>query len=711
MATLWSRWLPSILLVIVPNCFAPAPPALPSPPQCYIPCDETDYCADIHCSLNPRPDPELNTTYSLHWAQANSTEEHVLNGTTFFWIIYRENFNRGELHVWVQAKDEHGSAKSQNASFDTDNINKLPPPKLSSVSHQESLEIFWTFFCEEHQLPFGDCDVRYRTEEDIVWTESKKVLNLRYAVESPQASTLYEFQVRCSCEKGLKSDWSEIHPVRSKEEAPEGELDVWRDCGTSQESCDCVVTWKELPKAQARGDIQGYEVRLSYNSDPGQRNLSTAVACEKKICHFNSSLRNVSSVSVSAYNTCGATSASYLALPTPGCDRVKNGQRKHTSEPAVHLVMNEENLTVSWEPSSQGSDPQKEHVVEYKQAGCPPGQGFDWIKVNKGLRTGIFEGPFKKYTAYQVSLFTVSNSNKVHHLSSVIGYSFQGPPPRVPSFKVSSIAATHVILFWESIPLRRQRGEILYYQLIVESGADRQNVFNVSVSPQQKNQTFELPGLSPGQDYEVRIRAVTPAGPGANETTKFKTKHHEHFEHIIPVVFGIFFLAVTGICICFAFYGACRGENKTWCLSVSLTKVPDARNSQIFRHMKHQMNDSFPWICIPVHEPHPKISLLEVVEVQPWASVEKISNTDRSTNLAPKSGCSRADCRDDQREEAGPEESHRYGREEYSQMVDSDEERDGEEEDRADGWSSSEEWSASGYEKHFMPTALEVQEV
>ncbi|KAM8844278.1 interleukin 12 receptor, beta 2a, like isoform 1-T1 [Spinachia spinachia] len=701
MATLWSRWLPSILLVIVPNCFARAPPAFPSPPECYIPCDEGDYCANIRCSLNPRPHPEIPTNYSLHWEPANSQEGCMLNGTPLSGIIHRENYTRGELRVWVQAKDRHGSSKSQYASLHTDDIIKLPPPKVSSVSHQESLEIFWNSSCDEHQLSLGRCDVRYRTEADQVWREYENVLHGGYVVESPQPSTLYEFQVRCSCETGLKSDWSEIYTVRSKEAAPEGELDVWRDCGISQESCDCVVTWKELPKAQARGDIRGYEVRLSHkNSAPVGVNVSTAepqgrLACEKKICHFSSSLKDVSSVSVSAYNTCGATSASSLALPTPG---------KHTSQLAVHLVMNEENLTVSWEPPSQGSDHLKEHVVQYKQAGRPLGQGFDWIKVKKGVRAGIFEGPFEKYTAYQVSLFTVSNSNKVHHLSSVIGYSFQGSPPKVPSFKVSSIAATHVILYWESIPLPRQRGEILYYQLIVESGADGQKALNVSVSPQQENQTFELRPLSPGQDYEVGIRAVTLAGPGAHETAKFKTKHHEHFAQIIAVVLGIFLLV--GICIVFAFYSACRGENKPWCLCVSLTKVPDARNSYIFRHMKPQVNDSFVWICIPVYEPHPRISLLEVVEVQPWASessVEKISDPDGSTKPVAKSGCS--DCRDDQREGSVPEESHRYGRQEYSQMVDSDEER-------ADRWSlTEEEQSASGYEKHFMPTALEMLEV
>lgn len=118
------------------------------------------------------------------------------------------------------------------------------------------------------------------------------------------------------------------------------------------------------------------------------------------------------------------------------------------------------------------------------------------------------------------------------------------------------------------------------------------------------------------------------------------------------------------------------------------------------------------WICIPVYEPHPKISLLEIVEIQPWAfksSLEKTSDLDGLTRPVVGDGCSQVDSQDDQREDVITEECNRkdrrYAREEYSKMVDSDEERDGE-----DCWSSSEEeQSTSGYEKHFMPTALEVQ--
>lgn len=131
-----------------------------------------------------------------------------------------------------------------------------------------------------------------------------------------------------------------------------------------------------------------------------------------------------------------------------------------------------------------------------------------------------------------------------------------------------------------------------------------------------------------------------------------------------------------------------------------------------------QINDSLAWICIPVYEPHPKISLLEVVEIQPRtlkSSLEKTSDPEGLTGPVVGDGCSQVYSQDDQREDVITEEcrrNRRYGREEYSKMVDSDDERGREEEDREDCWSSSEEeCSTSGYEKHFMPTALEILKV
>lgn len=64
--------------------------------------------------------------------------------------------------------------------------------------------------------------------------------------------------------------------------------------------------------------------------------------------------------------------------------------------------MSVENLTVSWNLTSQLFNSLNESVVQYKQVGRPLGQGFDWIKVNKNLTTGIFKGLFAYVTLIAV---------------------------------------------------------------------------------------------------------------------------------------------------------------------------------------------------------------------------------------------------------------------------------------------------------------------
>ncbi len=143
--------------------------------------------------------------------------------------------------------------------------------------------------------------------------------------------------------------------------APVGELNVWRDCGVSPATFDCVLTWKvyernnlqsrflgwknkpkslyanspllfslclcsiqRLPESQACGLILGYEVEVSYsNGTVLLMNVSTAepgaqLVCDLMQCYLTQSLKDASSVSVSAYNAHGATVPSYLAMPAPG---------------------------------------------------------------------------------------------------------------------------------------------------------------------------------------------------------------------------------------------------------------------------------------------------------------------------------------------------------------------------------------------------------
>ncbi|XP_022071259.2 interleukin 12 receptor, beta 2a, like [Acanthochromis polyacanthus] len=690
MATPKIWWLLSILLATSSNCSATGPPARPSRPQCYRQCDEIGCAVNIQCMWDPKPDPKIPTNYILHWEPANSEDGHTTKGNSSSGVIPRDHSNFGELRVWVQAQNQHGSANSDQYDFHTEDIIKPQPPKFSS-SDQEQLEIHWNTFCG--QLSIGPCDVRYRTEEDRVWFENETGFHPSYSLPDAQPNTVYEFQVRCACHTGLKSDWSAILRIINAESVPVGEVDVWSDCGISPTSLDCFLTWKNLSISQARRPILGYRVRILYNDGTESvKNVSTAEPSSQFMCDdskwcLDFPLKDVSSVAVSAYNALGATVPSSLVVP-------KTAGKKPNDQP-IHLNMNQENLTVSWDQPSPFPDNLKEYVVQYKQAGCSPGRGFDWIKVNKSQTAAFFKGQFRNYTAYQVSLFSVSNSLQVRLLASVIEYSTQSTPSAVPVFDVTSIGTTDVTLSWEPVPLSKQTGLILFYQI----GLDGRKVYNISASPQHEGMTFKLQDLRPGQDYEVWIKAVTMAGPGKSATKSFKTKKSENGQltaimlGVLLVVFSIV-LAVFLLCVC-------RRENKVCPLMSQCLydKVPDPGNSHIFSHLKHQFNEPMGWICIPT-EPQPKISLLEIVEKTPQAS-------DGLTKLVVRDGGSHMN--DDEKEDAVRDESdrtdHRYGKQAYSKMVDSDEEKDG-------CWSSLEEQDIpSGYERHFMPSAAEILEL
>ncbi|KAM9785003.1 interleukin 12 receptor, beta 2a, like [Syngnathus typhle] len=683
------RWLFSILIVNMAISFAAAgPPEPPSKPKCHIPCH--DSCGvDIYCHWNHKIDPPTNS--SLHWKRENGREEFVHTGASWSGTIGREHFSmNGELQVWVKAENKNGSAKSQVAVFNTGDIMKPSPPVISS-SPQDPLEISWSSICDEPHLSLGKCHVQFRTQAETRWHEEEIGAQGSYDFDSlVEAGIVYEIQVRCSCATGLSSDWSAIHRI-CLETAPTGPINVWKDCGVPATNLDCAMTWKKLPLSQACGHILGYKVKLfSKHGTSVLMNISAAepmdcLVCDGPHCHLNSSLKNISSAAISAYNAHGATLPAYITIPTT--------LGKVTSEHPIDVRMNTANLTVSWNLPSHLPDAKsfKEYVVQYKQAGSPLGKGFDWIRVNKSCTTFTFTGHFEKYRAYQVSLFAVRSNQESRLISSAIGYSCHGIPAKVRSFKVISIAATHATLFWEPAVLTEQNGQILYYQIGVHG---QMAVHNVSASPQRENKTFELANLKPNQECQVWIKAVTEAGPGANVTTSFITKQPEHLvlqskSHIFAPLLGLLVI----MCCLFALYSLHQGSSKT-CLCIN-ENVPDPYNSTIFQMLQYQAkqaNEALSWISVPISEAHPTMSTLEIVLTQPPVCEHKCL-PEEHTNPA---GCTR---------------QRQYGKEQqYSKMVDSAEGKDLSRVDDAGSSSEEEEQDASGYEQHFMPTAAQIRD-
>lgn len=684
MATMTTLWLMPIMMA--GSCFSyEGPPVSPSPPGCHIPCDDSGCSSDIICTWDPVPGPN-NLTYTLHWEGSQS------KATGYRAIIQRHHFtSHSELKVWVQTKDKDGTvSKSETVTFNTADIIKPSPPEIISSSH-EPMEIHWLPPCDQLMLEVGHCDVRHCTETQPAWVQQEEGgVSGSYTLNSPEPGTKYSFQVRCACGKSMMSEWSEVLTIKSAERAPLGMLDVWRDCGMLPQSSECVLTWKKLPMSKARGHILGYNWRLYFNNGTDVAlNESVAASlrlvCSEVQCYYNSPLKDVKSVSISTYNALGVTPPSHLDIQVPV---------KIPKEVAIHLEMNESILIVSWNITPWVPDI-KGYVVQYKEAGSSLGQGLDWIRLNASLTKVIMKGQFKKFTAYQVSVFTVLDHSKVHLYCTDVTHFVQGTPAKVPLFKVLSYGTTHVTLLWETVLMSVQNGVTPYYQV----GYDKDNVKNVSAHPQLENRTITLDDLKENHDYEVWIKAVNQAGPGPNNTVVFKTLSSENIGVITKFLVGV---GVTFLIVLLFTLFCCR-DNKACpaVLSSLYEKVPDPHNSNIIREMKYQINDSLAWLCVPAVEQCPKISEIEIVKTSSFAFIPQ---TDKL--IDDKDG-------DDPLEDILTEERKKIhsgcGKQEYSKMVDSDDEKN--EEDETSKSSCCSEEDNVGYEQHFLPTDLDIQEI
>lgn len=679
MATLTTLWLMPIMMT--GWCFSCKVCARPPRPDCHIPLDDNQ---DIVCTWDPPPGLNINLTYSLHWESNKSSK-----ATGHRAIIQRYEFAiHSELQVWVQSKDQDGTvSKSETVTFNTADIFKPSSPKIKSSS-EDPIEIHWNSPCDQWMLEVGRCDVRYRTEAQPAWVQKEEDgVSGSYTLSTPEPFTKYLFQVRCKCHITKMSEWSEVHTIRSKEKAPLGMLDIWRDCGVLNKTSECVLTWKKLPMSKARGHISGYNMSLFFNNGSYRTlNVSTALShlvCDEVQCHYKWPLKGVN-VHVDAYNGAGVTETSHLDLQVP---------EKIPKEEAVNLEMNENNLTVSWDVKSWIPD-LKEYVVQYKEAGSSLGQGFDWIRLNANVTKVIIKGRFKNFTAYQVSVFTVSHHNKVHLYCTSITHFVQGVPAKVPLFEVISYGTTYVKLLWEPILMSVQNGVTPYYQI----GYGKDSVYTVSAYPQLENRTYTLDNLVENHNYEVWIKAVNQAGAGPNVTVLFQTLPPENYGAVLIGVFGVVGLSVL---ILIALY--CCRENKACPAIISslYEKVPDPHNSKIIREMTCQIHDSLAWLCAPYVEQCPKISDIEIVKTSSPAfsprSVRHINNEDGDDPLED------IHTQEDKRTQCG------CGKQEYSKMIDSDEEKNQDDETGKSSWSSEEDYS--GYEQHFMPKSSDLLEI
>lgn len=656
------------------------PPSPPSRPDCAIEDLEDE---DIYCSWTKSNQSMIPTVYTLHWtdydgnvkSRESRSESAVINRLEYMKSTYTT--------AWVTAKNVLGSAQSEKSFFNTGHIKRPDPPYNLNLT-SEPLEFIWDMDCDRMGPLDKSCQVQYRAPNHMLdWIEVDDC-QVMFVLEDPHPFTKYSFRVRCNCgyEEKVMSNWSSVHSVRTPPAAPVGQLDVWSDCGPISDMSSCNVYWKEMPLSQARGEIINYIVTMKLKNGTEvkqqvtrqRRDTESQQLAEQSCLQLRHFLKlGVVGVFVSANTSMGTSNPTFMPF-------AERGQRR----PEVNLSVIGESqvLWVSWAIYPQFSESVLEYVVQYVSV-VPDRMCLNWVRVNRTRRSVTLTGDFRNYTAYNVSLFAVFNNHSTF-LKSAIAYTLEGVPPKVPQINVKNISHSSATLIWSPIPLNESKGVILHYTVgIKETGS------NVS----SNGTSMQLSELQPAQQYHIWVSAVSAAGEGDRSFTTFSTNEKTSNATLLAVFIILTFLVLL-VCVFTLVY------RPTLCF----VEIPDPINSKTFKHMNLQ--HAWPRLCSP-SELNIKISELEIVEkLDPDTPTPSSETESVLIDVEPQEF--QLPNRLGRKNEGGdePEESNRGSilkhdrwAQEYSEMVDTDEEKDGGDE---------EEWwdqqCVSDYERHFLPS-------
>ncbi|XP_072550522.1 interleukin 12 receptor, beta 2a, like [Salminus brasiliensis] len=680
------------------------------PPTCLIP-DFNVEKKDIHCYWGHHPSSLYNVT--LHWDEVPRSTYHGKRP----WESDRGRILRTDfgdffnIRVWVSAVSPLGSVHSDFAHFHTGSIREPLPPLITNYT-LDPLEIFWDMEKEDTNLENCHCEVRYKNECDLDWTEAEGTYEGVFVLYDSEPFTKYTFLVRCgfgTYKEGITmSNWTS-YTVETPATAPVGILDVWSDCEPDSDEPRCNVLWKEMPKTQARSKINSYQLRVKLNNGSElDRAGYTAAECtqcgvtadlganavphprqshltclqEQDQCCFQYSqlqfpIQQVEDICVTANSPQGESSPAHVVLPRTGLP---------IPEVSMEVKLESQSLDVSWLAPQQFIENIQEYVVQHKRIGLPHQLCLNWIKVNKTKNSVKLKGQFCNYTPYNVSLYAVIN-NKSHLVQSAVVYTVQGVPSKVTDVHVTEISPSSVKLTWKPIPLEKSRGDILHYVV----GIDNRTVCDVN----RDENSVHVQELNPGTHYEVWICGVTVAGEGERTTTRFTTTTPNYSAIIIVVILlpCLVIVILAGVLV--------------WCCSrpqgkfLKFFKVPDPINSKLFQPMNNQFRQS--WL-VPQN---PSENTLTISQVEVVSGSDSLPDPEEVHELIVDSPEVEPQSEEDgDKELQEPERLERidslnlHKTNNYRQMIDSSEEevsREYEDEE----WE--EQVSPSDYEKHFLP--------
>ncbi|KAM3846116.1 interleukin-6 receptor subunit beta isoform 2-T2 [Vipera latastei] len=517
------------------------PPEKPTNLSCIV--IQTQVTSFIQrCSWEPGRDTLLSTNYTLKHRPSTMLPDCIPQDSNNYCTISTVVFFV-TLEMWVEAKNELGTAESDHIELDPINyVKPLSPHKLSVNSGEfpRILKVSWENRFNEPQQKIKYI-IQYKILNMNDWNEipPEDTAFLRTSFTLQELSPNTAYQIRLCCAVYLSkywSDWNEVIGFTAEDRPSKGPA-LWRNIKTSDSTGNWTLglLWKELSPSEANGIILKYEVSISGRPPLSFPTKHYTLNATQLILNVQNGTYDVS---VTAFNKAGKSPTSVLLIPaTNSKASVKN----------IVAFPEDGKLWVNW---SAPKESVSKYIIEWQETcsnlSCPT----EWQQEPGSKQRTFLKGTVKPYKCYIITVYPLYIGGQGEG-ESTQAYLQQDVPATGPTVRTKKLGKFEAVLEWEHLSVEEQNGFIKNYTISYRTvnGAERV----VTVDPSKTE--YLLSSLLSNTLYVVHMTAYTESGGTAGPQFTFSTSRFEDGEIeaiVVPICIAFLLLTLLGVLVCFS---------------------------------------------------------------------------------------------------------------------------------------------------------------
>ncbi|NXP48738.1 OSMR protein, partial [Heliornis fulica] len=431
------------------------------------------------------------------------------------------------FNVTVTVENPLGRKAAVDVFDVTHRIYPAAPFQLWEECMDKEITLYWKhrnkgieLFCQAEVLqPDGKTELRNSSNTHLHYAS--------VTLGGLQPYTEYTVRVHCGAAKHFWtwSEWSETLTIRTKEAAPSGKLDIWREITPVLGGRNVTLFWKQGPGFRANGRSISYEVtwaKVEDGSKPGSISLSSAYN-STSISIDNHSYR----ISIMAKNSVSYSLPSVLIIPKDTGNSIFNsglffsflGTKELKEE---QVIGTNHGIFISWEPRHA----YESYIIDWCNFPMLQPCDLQWKKFGPNTSSALINSAaFDPGVRYNFHIYG-SVANTAFLLEKKTGYVKELPPLLDPTVEKVELSFNEVTLSWDSYRANEsQSGFVRGYHVYVSpmqedcslKGSKKHVLPDDSVlcrytidNPEERRYTVKH--LLPNTKYKLAVKAYSGGG-------------------------------------------------------------------------------------------------------------------------------------------------------------------------------------------------------